>query len=391
LQNDNQVLLCNAIKNGALDRAYQLIETGIDPDQIGENGNTALHEASKRGYAHLAALLLSKGADYTVRNAVEKTALDTDFTDITIIHRIRQEYQRMPVYPYDTNSQNQQVNNYVDQLNRYGLLKISGLLDSAQLAQLKKDFKILINRVRIERFLKFKGFNHYDTKEYWRAKHRAYVTNDALQYSNELIKFCDNPILTETVNHYLEKVAYIKRVYAMRYLPFKPINGAQFEWHHDMEDRQLKVLLLLTDISEQDQYMNYVKGTHKVFHPYQRFLKHNLDFEYFREHINEIEIIKTTGKAGDVFLFDSNGMHHGVRSNGRLRDAYFIEFTAAKNENNIWGSECNSELASAAKSNKSNPLQKLLNTTPKWIRNTGQRKRKKSSWLASLENPQLWI
>ena len=177
----------------------------------------------------------------------------------------------------------------------------------------------------------------------------------------------------------------------MRYLPFRQISSAQFEWHHDMEDRQLKVLLLLTDVDEQDQYMNYVKGTHKVFHPYQGFLKHNLDFEYFRESINDFEIIKTTGKAGDLFLFDSNGMHHGVRSNGRVRDAYFIEFTAAKNKNNIWGSDSVNDLASAAKKDKTNPLHKLLNTTPKWKRARSQNTKKGPSWINSLEDPQLWL
>jgi len=391
LQDDKQALLCNVIQSGALKRAYQLIETGIDPNQVGEKGNTALHEACKRGYTHLAALLLSKGADYTIRNAAEQTALATDFTDITTIHRIRQEYQRMPVHPYDQESQNQQVNSYVDQLNRDGLLKISGLLNSAQLSQLKKDFKTFIKRIRIERFFKFKGFTHYNQKEYWRANHRAYVTNDALLYSTELTKFCSNPILIETANHYLKKVAYIKRVYAMRYLRFRPINVNQFSWHHDMEDRQLKVLLLLTDIDEQDQYMNYVKGTHTVFNSYQRFFKNNLDFEYYKNIISDLKISKTTGKAGDLFIFDSNGMHRGIRSNGRVRDAYFIEFTAAKNKKNIWGSESTSDLALAAKKDRTNPLQKLMNTKPKWIRTMGQKPRKHPSWIESLENPQLWI
>ena len=166
MQDDNQALLCKAIQSGDLKRAYQLLETGIDPNQVRDKGNTALHEASKRDYTQLAALLLSKGADYTIRNAAEQTALSTDYTDIATIHRIRQEYQRIPVHPYDQKSQNQQVNSYVDQLNRDGLLKISGLLNSTQLSQLKKDFKTFINRIRIKRFLKFKGFTHYDQKEY---------------------------------------------------------------------------------------------------------------------------------------------------------------------------------------------------------------------------------
>ena len=177
----------------------------------------------------------------------------------------------------------------------------------------------------------------------------------------------------------------------MRYLRSRPLNVGQFHWHHDMEDRQLKVLLLLTNVDKQDQYMNYVKGTHKVFHPYQQFFKNNLDFEYYENTINDFKILKTTGKAGDLFLFDSNGMHRGIRSNGRVRDAYFIEFTAAKNKNNIWGSESTSNLVSAAKNDRFNQLQKLLRAKPKWIRTKGLKPRKHPSWIESLENPQLWV
>ena len=387
----NRTLLCELIRSGAVDQAYQSLMAGTDLNQIGKNGNTPLHEACKRGYTHFAALLLSKGADYTICNSANQSALSQDFTDITTIHRIRQEYQRLSVYPYDKKSRDQQVNSYVDLLNKNGLVKISGVVNPEQLKKLKNEFSVFIDRMKIDQLHMRNNYTHYDQKEYWYAKHRAYVTNDALQYSTEMAKLCCNQFLINIANHYLGKISNIKRVYAMRYLSYHQIELDQFSWHHDMEDKQLKALLLLTDVGEQDQCMEYVKGSQKPFHPYQRYFKNNLDFDYCNTYISNPEISRTFGVAGDIFMFDSNGMHRGVRTAGRVRDAYFIEFTAGKNKNNIWGSEVTGSHIEISKNDINSPLWQLLNTTPKWIRSKTQPPRKHPSWIESLQNPQLWV
>ena len=53
--------------------ALLLATSGIDPNHRGENGVTALHIATVRGYTHLIELLLQGGADKTIKDDAGRT------------------------------------------------------------------------------------------------------------------------------------------------------------------------------------------------------------------------------------------------------------------------------------------------------------------------------
>lgn len=384
--------LIEAVAAGSIEDTQQLLAQGTEPNHIGTAGNTALHEAVKNGNAQIAAMLLQAGADWTLKNAEGRTALDPVFASLPTLHRIRQEYQRLPVPPYDVaTAPSAEASSYAKQLERDGILKVSGLVDTQQLTQMQADFDRFVRKLKRARLFFRNRFSHYDQEEYWQPQHRAYVTNDALACSAGLLALCCNPIVVETANHYLRKTSHIKRTYGMRYLPSQPLDSNQFGWHHDMEDRQLKLMIILTDIGEADQYMAYVRGSHNTYHPYSRFLKNALDFEYCQTYLDEIDIIKTTGQAGDIFFFDSNGMHRGIRSKGRVRDALFVEFTADRNRNNLWGTAMSRDLFQLGSNATYHPLKELLGATPKWERARDQAPRKRPSWAESLENPSTWV
>src|SRR5439155_16491644 len=112
--------------------------------------------------------------------------------------------------------------------------------------------------------------------------------------------------LLDVAHRYLGKTPWIKRGVAMRYLASSSADHAMFGWHHDLEDMRLKVMVLITDVSERDQTMSYVLGSHKLFHPLVMFLKNHCSLDYCRKHLGELEIYDTIGTAGDVLLFDSN-------------------------------------------------------------------------------------
>jgi hypothetical protein len=296
------------------------------------------------------------------------------------------------VAPYDgATPPRAEVASHVSHLERDGIFKLSGLVDVAQLAQMQRDFSRRVRHLRLASvFSRKKRFSHYDQEEYWDRKQRAYVTNDALACSPALLALCCNPIVIETANYYLRKPGHIKRTYGMRYLPSEPIRSKQFGWHHDMEDRQLKLMIILTDIGEDDQYMTYVRASHNAYHPYSRFLKNPLDFDYCQTYLDEIDVVRTIGQAGDIFFFDSNGMHCGNRSLGRVRDALFVEFTADRNRNNLWGTTLSRNHIPRSL-DADNPLGDLLGATPKWERRQTDAARKSSSWADSLEDPSRWI
>lgn len=379
--------LFEAVKHGDFDKAEHLLEQGADPNGISTERETTLHEAVRRGHSRIAALLLAHGADYTKTSASGGTPLSRDFTTIESLHSIRQHYQRLPLPPYKkTRPRSGDVAACVNRLKEDGFVKVSNFVEPAELAQLRADFASFIRTIRLKRMIGRASFRHYDDEEYWIRRQRSFVTNNAFKYSARLLDLTCSAFVVDVANHYLEKPAFVQRAMAMRYLPSGRMGASQFKWHHDMDDKRLKFMLLLTDVTEKDQYMTYVRGSHRVFHPYERFLKNSLDFDYCRQYLDNIEVLKATGAAGDLFMFDSNGMHSANRSKSAQRDIFLLEFSADKF--NVWGGDLPE---GAPQAEPGSVLDRFLAVTPKWHRGRGGNRRKATSWAISLEEPGKWI
>jgi hypothetical protein len=160
-----------------------------------------------------------------------------------------------------------------------------------------------------------------------------------------------------------------------------------FNWHHDMEERRLKVMILLTDIGQSDQYMSYVVGSHSIFHPYEMFFRNACGLEYCRSHLGELEIVNTVGKAGDIFFFDSNGAHRANRRlEGAVRDVFFIEFAANKSQ--VWGGDIDRARIDAMSRTGFNPFERMLAARKKW---TLQIARKAPTWIETLPRLDAWL
>jgi hypothetical protein len=297
----------------------------------------------------------------------------------------------LPAPPFDAPPADPELRTLLERLRRDGLVRVEGLVSPAELRRLQREWRAFVRRVRLLRLLRRGGFEHYDQADYWHSAHRSYVTNDAFRHAPTLLRLaCDAQVLA-LAGHYLEKPFHVKRAYGMRYLRSEPLTAQQFHWHHDMEDRQLKALLLLSDVGESDQYMTYVLGSHRALHPYPRFLKNRLDFDYCRTYLPQLAVAKTLGRAGDVFFFDSNGMHSGNRSRGAVRDALFVEYTADAHRGSIWGTALAPRAIPAALRTDGGPLAPLLGVEPKWQRARGQPRRKRPTWADSLEDPGTWL
>ncbi|NNL68249.1 MAG: hypothetical protein HKP30_18515, partial [Myxococcales bacterium] len=328
------------------------------------------------------------------RGAAGHGALDPAFFDLEALHRIRQEYQRLPRPPFDDETRLRgPAAESVAALRRDGIVRLPGFVPPVTLRRLRRDSARWLLRMRLARLLRPQGIRkaHYDSREYWRPTHRAYVTNDALAESPALGRLCQDPVLLETAGFYLQKPFHVKRIYAMHYRPAPAMAGQQFGWHHDMEDRQLKIMVLLTDIGPGDQPMSYVRGSHRTFRSYEHFLRNELDFESEAGQAGPPEVLDTFGAAGDVFLFDSNGMHRGNRSRGRARSALFVELTADANPGNVWGTRARDVPLDDVAPDGRHPLALFLAVTPKWELAKERPKRKRPTWAESLETPAAWL
>jgi len=387
--------LVQAVARRDVERCATLLDAGADPNAVNGAGDTPLHLAVKQRDARLAALLLAKGADYRCADAQGRAPLDPVLAGVELLHRIRQEYHRLPdVSAAATASPSAEDAGHIRTLGAHGIVHIAGFLEPAVLGRLQHEFPAFVRRLRMREAMRRllrrqRAGVHYDEEEYWIPGERMYSTNNAFGYSPALLELSLSGRVTAIVGAYLRKPAFVQRAQAMRYLPSTPLESSQFHWHHDMEDRRLKMMLLLTDVGEDGQYMSYVLGSHAAYHPYERFLENSLDFEYCATYLPNPTVFQTIGRAGDAFFFDSNGMHRGRRTMAGKRDAYFVEYSADKNQN--WGATIPPRLLARIADSPTHPLHRMRHTTPKWLQLDRTRLRTVSTWAMSLEDPESWV
>ncbi|MDW3220299.1 MAG: phytanoyl-CoA dioxygenase family protein [Acidimicrobiales bacterium] len=309
----------------------------------------------------------------------------TELADTDELHRIRQAYLRHPD-PHNrlSDPRPRRARRVVERLRTDGVVPVRRLFPRRRIRRIHDRVDLAF------RTGEHAEFRHYDQEQYWRDDQQAWVFNDALAIAPELLALCRDPLLVTTAASYLGKPTHIKRVYGMRYLPKEQPESHQFGWHHDMEDRMVKVMVLLTDVPADGQVMSYVAGTHETVHPFSCFRRNALSFDQIGVDPASCRAVDTVGRAGDVFLFDPNGMHRGRRSLGAPRDAIFIEFTADANHDNVWGSRLGIEEPERFGPDADDPLHLFRDLRPKWERRAHD-PRTETTWIESLGDPSRWL
>jgi hypothetical protein len=381
-------LLLAAAHRGDTNSVEKLLQDGANPNTQDARGETALHKAVNGRHLDTAACLLTYGADFSIADSKGRLPLAPEYIGIDLLHAIRQRYRRFrpaSALPRQPIPQSQE---WARELQKNGIMRISGLISPEQLQAMRNGFEKFIGRVQ-ENISKGQGqYEHYDQQEYWWEPELAFVSNNAFKESPELVNFCCSQPVVDTVHQYYGKMAYISRGNAMRYLPHEERKNDMFGWHHDMEEKRLKVMILLTDVGEGDQTMSYVLGSHALYHPYKMFFQNRCSLEYCRKRLGNIEIFRTTGKAGDVFLFDSNGAHRGNRKpEAAVRDAIFIEYTVDNSD--IWGADIpQAVFGGNGDVPDDHPFSWIMSVPPKW---TLPRTRTAPTWVENLAHVDKWL
>ena len=379
--------LIRAVRAGDLSRAEALLAAGADVDARNDRGETALLLATMLGRIDLAACMLAHGADHQLRDARGRAPLSTEVVDVEELHAIRQHYQRFP-YPHVEveHADDPTVQRVLAQLRQSGIVRIPGGVDPATLAQLRDDFAGTIadlDRWRADG----REYQHYDEEMYYWPEDRAYISNNAFKHSAALARFCCSSPIVDIARLYLEKPAYIQRAVAMRYLPADVREHEMFRFHHDITERRLKVMVLLTDVGDDDQHMSYVEGSHELYHPYDMYFANACPTSYCERRVGRLDVFTTTGRAGDVFLFDSNGAHCGNRSaGGRVRDAYFVEFIA--NGVPQIGGDIPPEVFDDEPLTETHPLYVMAHAPKRW--ELPITRGPKPRWIMNLQQPEQW-
>lgn len=380
--------LIAAARRGDVAEIDRLLDTGADPNAQSPRGRTALHDAAARDRVEAAARLLARSANPGLADRTGRTALDPRNTPLETLHEIRQRYHRRRTHDDAAwRDASDDARRWAAELDQKGVVKVSGLVGPDLLARLRSDFQSFIDHLEASRSRGRGAYKHYDEEEHFWAEDRAFVCNNAFKYSQAFARFCCSTPLLEAANLYLGRTPHIQRGGAMRYLPSPTTSHDMFGWHHDMEEKRFKIMLLLTGVGGGGQHMSFIVGSHKLFHPYRMFLSNSCSREYCQAQMGAIEVFDAVGEAGDVFIFDSNGAHRGNRrESADVRDVFMVEYTA--DGSHIWGGDVEPRIFDGMRLAGPNPFVRLMSAKKIWEQ---PMTRRLPTWVGNLPHIERWL
>jgi len=144
----------------------------------------------------------------------------------------------------------------------------------------------------------------------------------------------------------------------IRIAPNPSTGFGSFQWHHDAWGKRINMMIVLTEVGEGDQHMTYAKGSHQLRHSYDKYANSRFSHEEFAERCGRMEILNCYAKPGDIYIFDSNGIHSGNRTNGRPRDTFIIEYSRLSHT--IWAHRIPPEFLQGFSEKQLEPLSWML-------------------------------
>ena len=153
---------------------------------------------------------------------------------------------------------------------------------------------------------------------------------DPFKWDASFLEVAADPRVIALVRGYVGEDAMINEAAALRYLPMPPKDFSSWMWHHDGLGRKLNLMVYLTDVGERDQYMTYMKGSHSLVHPLRRQVQETRVSNEEAAGMTRYLRMTCTAPAGTAFLFDSNGIHRGNRTEGAKRDSLIVCYNGGR-------------------------------------------------------------
>lgn len=154
----------------------------------------------------------------------------------------------------------------------------------------------------------------------------------------EIITLATDPFLCGVIERYLRRRIVLADVDMRRVPPMdmveldqravtKAVGYTSSHWHHDIRGRQVKIMIYLTDVTEQDSNFAFLPGTHRGRHIRPRRVEDSRFSDAWVE-ASGIEPVECYGPAGTVMVFDTNPVHRLRRKpTGTVRDSLTLYYT----------------------------------------------------------------
>lgn len=203
---------------------------------------------------------------------------------------------------------------HCETMDRNGVLILPGYFSGQNLQQMQQDFN---------HWCELKtGIDKYGFKDFDGGKQENYLATSKV-FSAAAVDL----YLTALVSCYWGKPIQLAYCHGYRLDPIEPREYRAFRWHHDLKRKQVRVMVLLSDTPVEGQRMDYIAGSHRVWH---RFTNHRHVRFTEEQALSYGPPIHCVGPAGTVVLFDANGIHRGNRNLGPRRDQYTFNYTAGR-------------------------------------------------------------
>ena len=225
------------------------------------------------------------------------------------LHIFAELKSRIPDYQYDPDfgldpNEIAKAKGYAAKLKTDGVVQLARFLDEGELAQLRRAFR---NRVQPN-----------DTEGEDMHVSFAVLTEPSVML------LATNKMILRIIANYFRRPFCLANAMGVRLLPTTPKRCGSFQWHHDTRGQQIHVMALLEDVPQGSQTMKYLLGSNNRIHSYYRNTSRGSRYEDVSAAFLQSKIFELHGTAGDVFIFDSNGLHSGTRNESSKRETYLF-------------------------------------------------------------------
>lgn len=308
---------------------------------------------------------------------------------LSVLHPIRERRTRMPNLPFllSAPALNEKMRGHLEELNRDGITKISGMISAPDLKSLQDSVDRFAARLdqQAPAFAKMDNEELSVLNEYYSESARLYSSNEPFTFCPEIMPTCLNGDLVGLVDHYLGKPAQITQGVVTRMLSHPKSGFGSFQWHHDAWGKRVNVMIVLTKVAAEDQGMTFIKGSHKFRHPLRKYENSRFNDEEVKQSCDGMEVFRCVAEPGDIYVFDSNGIHSGNRTQGRVRDTFIFCYTHLANT--IWAHKVPAEYVAGYTPEQLRPLD--------WIRKQDRAVRalapEINSWVGELPKIGKWL
>lgn len=196
-----------------------------------------------------------------------------------------------------------------EELNHNGIVFIPAYFSSDRLAAMQREFQRLVES---------------NPPGHGEEKNSFHVSTKRVCESVLFSELGFEPLFVDLAEYYWGKPVQLMGTGGTRLEPYGSNEDyGSYQWHHDAKRKQLRIMILLCDVPEGGQHMDFIPGTH---HEFRRDLVNSrIDPNAAA---NQGAPVHCCGSAGTVIAFDTNGTHRGNRNNGPRRDHWQYTYRA---------------------------------------------------------------